>query len=73
MRMEKPVSTTINKVQVAIILINYNGSEDTAKCVENILLKTSKALSYDIIVIDNASKRDDFEALQNHLRGLKDH
>lgn len=70
--MEKPVSTTINKVQVAIILINYNGSDDTAKCVENILLKTSKTLSYEITVIDNASKRDDFEALQNLLRGVND-
>ncbi len=69
--MEKPESTTINKVQVAIILINYNGSEDTVKCVENILSKTSKALAYEIIIIDNASNRDDFDALQNLLMGLK--
>lgn len=42
------------KNKVAIILVNYNGFEDTKECVESLLRINSK-VPYMIIVIDNAS------------------
>lgn len=50
---------------IAIILINYNSSEFTIKCVESVLKKTSTLLSYQIIIVDNASKTGDFETLKS--------
>ncbi len=53
---------------VAIIIINYNSSEFTLDCVDSILSQTSQKLSYQIIIVDNASKPE--EILK--LRELKD-
>lgn len=52
---------------VAIILINYNSSDYTAKCINSIVTNTSNKLTYRIIVIDNASKPDDFQKLKSTI------
>ena len=54
----------------SIILINYNSSSYTIDCINSILEKTSPEISYDIIVIDNASKMEDFSILKNNINGL---
>ena len=52
---------------VAIILINYNSSEYTIKCINSIRSTVSKDLTYSIIVIDNASEAEDFQYLTDNL------
>ncbi|MGI9551174.1 MAG: glycosyltransferase family 2 protein [Aurantibacter sp.] len=52
---------------ISIIIINYNSSRYTRKCVEGVLTKTSDTSSYEIIVVDNASKQEDFDALKSSL------
>lgn len=54
---------------VSIILINYNAGEMTLDCIESIKAQT-KAVSYEIIVIDNASKDGSRERLEA-LEGIK--
>ncbi len=53
--------------QVAVILINYNSSNFTLNAVNSIISTTSKALNYQIIVIDNASQYDDYHHLKQNI------
>ncbi|MBT8304778.1 MAG: glycosyltransferase family 2 protein [Bacteroidia bacterium] len=53
---------------VAAILINYNSSRYTLNCIESILDKTANTIKLQIIVIDNASKFEDLNALKKGLR-----
>lgn len=53
--------------QIAIIIINYNSSEFTTKCIESVLAHTSKKLSYKIIVVDNASELKDYNLLKSAI------
>lgn len=55
---------------IAIILINYNSSEFSAQCIESVLQHTDTSLSYQIIVVDNASEKGDFEALKAAITPL---
>lgn len=48
----------------AIIILNYNGTEDTIACVHSILKTKCPA---DIIVVDNASKEHSFVILKQEL------
>ena len=58
---------SIASPDVSIIIINYNSSEYTLKCVEKVLEKTSADLAYEIIVVDNTSENEDFETLTSSL------
>lgn len=40
-------------------------------CIDSILEKTSGEISYQIIVIDNASEKEDFNALEHYITSLK--
>lgn len=53
--------------EVAIIIINYNTASYTLDCIASIEEHTDTALSYEIIVIDNASAPDDFELLEKNF------
>ena len=57
--------------QVAIIIINYNFEEFTIGLIKSILKYTSKDLSYQIIVVDNASDRECFNKLETFLNQFK--
>jgi GT2 family glycosyltransferase len=52
---------------VAVILINYNSSDYTIKCINSIRSTTTKELTYKIVVVDNASDADDFHKLVDYL------
>ena len=56
----------MNKIDVSFITINYNSSDFTIKLVESIILKTID-LSFEIVVVDNSSKKEDFQNLYNNL------
>ena len=53
--------------KVAIIIINFNSSNFTINCVNSILKHTDERFDYEIIVIDNNSKIDDFNILKPFL------
>ena len=61
---------TVKKFDIAIIIINYNSSEYTKKCISSVLEQTSQELYYQIIVVDNASKSDDFDNLSSYVATL---
>ena len=52
---------------IAVILINYNSSQHTINCVQSILEKTSKSVSYQIIITDNCSEIADYLYLKSYL------
>jgi hypothetical protein len=51
------------KAKVGIIVLHYNGLEDTVECVES-LLQNLKG-EYKIFVVDNCSTNDSYQALQD--------
>jgi len=55
---------------ISVILINYNSSSFTINCVQSILKQTKSSLNYEIIVVDNASKFEDFSFLKTELEKL---
>jgi len=59
------------KLDLAIVIINYNSSEFSQKCIQSVLENTTSTISYEIIIVDNASKNRDYEALRNFISNLK--
>lgn len=55
--------------KVAIIILNYNGFEDTKKCIKSILNTTYK--NFEVFVIDNGSKENEAEQLKKIFAGKK--
>ena len=53
------------KSKFSIIILNYNGTEDTLECVQSIHNSNSK--NYKIIIIDNNSKQEEFEKLEKGI------
>lgn len=53
-------------MDVSIIIINYNSSSYTLKCIETII-KYTKSLTYEIIVVDNNSKTSELQDLKNGI------
>ncbi len=56
----------MSKVDLSIIIVSYNTRDFTIKCIESVV-KSIHKISYEIIVVDNASSDDSVEALE----GLK--
>jgi len=52
----------MNPPKVSIIILNWNGLEDTIECLES--LKKITYSNYEVIVVDNGSKRNDAQVLQ---------
>jgi len=55
-------------LEVSCVIINYNTSSFTLKCVESILNTTSPELNFEIIVVDNGSKQEDYLQLEDGIR-----
>jgi hypothetical protein len=58
------------KYEVAVIIINYNTSSYTQKCIESILDKTASNLNYQVVVIDNSSEKNDYQLLKSFIDNL---
>ena len=54
-------------MDVSIITINYNSSIFTLKLVDSVLERIDPSIQYEIIIIDNASSKDDYERLVSSL------
>jgi GT2 family glycosyltransferase len=52
--------------KVSIIILNWNGLEDTIECLES--LKEVRYPNYEVIVVDNGSKGNDAAVLEQRLR-----
>ncbi len=61
----------INLKNLAIILLNYNGSVDTIECIES-LKNTITNYTYDIYIIDNASREEEVDILKKYISSRKD-
>ena len=61
---------TQKRFDIAITLINYNSSEYTKKCVQSILKHTTTSLSFEVIVIDNASNKSDYDSLVHFYKRI---
>ena len=49
---------------VYIIIVNYNGSQDTIECIKS--LSNIKYKNYKIVVVDNNSQKNDVEKLEKY-------
>ncbi len=52
---------------VAVIIINYNTTDYTLKCIEAVEAKTSRELSYQLIVVDNNSELSEYKKLRDNF------
>ncbi len=59
-------------MDVSVITINYNNSDLTIDFVNSVLATTSNSLAYEIIVVDNCSKPDDYKNLYSELSNTQD-
>ena len=59
----------MDDIKTAIIILNYNGAEDTIECFDSI--EASKSQSFQIIIVDNASTDDSMDQLVVHLEKQK--
>lgn len=55
-----------NTIELSIIVVSYNTRDYTTKCLESVLKNTGE-LSFEIIVIDNASSDDSQQAIHQQL------
>ncbi|GLB53566.1 glycosyl transferase [Neptunitalea chrysea] len=55
---------------VAIIIINHNTASYTLDCVKSIIEKTDTGISYQIILVDNASNTEDYLILKAYIEKL---
>jgi GT2 family glycosyltransferase len=56
---------------ISVILINYNSSKYTIPCVESILKLTDSIINYDVIIVDNNSKIEDYNLVRNFATNYK--
>lgn len=57
----------MNNPQVSIIILNWNGWEDTVECLESLWQINYR--NYDIIVVDNNSTNESLEQIKNYATG----
>lgn len=48
---------------ISIVIINYNTAKYTLECINSVIQFTDKSLSYEIVVVDNNSKPEDYTHL----------
>ena len=53
---------TGRKVPIPVIILNWNGVDDTIECVDALLV--GEGIDYRVVLVDNGSSGDDFERLQ---------
>ena len=57
-------------IDISCILINYNTSQLTVQAVQSII-DTAGNVTYEIVVVDNASTYEDYQQLHEQLTGIK--
>lgn len=57
-------------LDVSVIIINYNSEELTINCIRSFLSNTSKNLSCQYIIVDNASKKNSYITLKKYIDSI---
>jgi len=57
----------VRKTKVAIVILNWNGWEDTIECLESVYQITYP--NYDVIVVDNGSEDESIEKIKDYVEG----
>lgn len=65
--MEEQTKQAVNRPKVAIILLNWNGWQDTIECLESVYQITYP--NYDVIVVDNGSKDESIDKIREFCKG----
>lgn len=52
---------------VAVIIINYNSTDYTLKCIESVVDKTNATTAYQVIVVDNNSELPEYKKLKDNF------
>lgn len=58
-------------VDISVIIINFNSDEYTIECINSIIKETSENLNYEIIVVDNGSKKESYIKVKTYLETTK--
>ncbi|MBT8256201.1 MAG: glycosyltransferase, partial [Bacteroidia bacterium] len=58
---------------VAVIIVNYNTSEYTLKCLEALEQHTTHSLNFQAIVVDNASQNSEYQLLTREFPKKKNY
>ena len=58
-------------IDISIIIVNYNVREYIINCIQSIQYFTTKDLTFEIIIVDNASKDGSTEYFENNLPKIK--
>ncbi len=61
----------MKKATVAVIIINYNSADYTIECIQSIHQQVHASLSYQIVIIDNNSKNNDYEQVKKFIKNLQ--
>jgi GT2 family glycosyltransferase len=59
----------MTNVQLSIVTVNYNGFKDTCELIES-LQKHLLSLTYEVVVVDNASRNNEADALRQRYPGV---
>ncbi len=54
--------------RISLITVNYNGAEQTIRLLTSLKNQNSASLDWQIIVVDNASRNDDYQKLQTFIK-----
>lgn len=57
----------MNNKKVSIIILNWNGWEDTIECLES--LYKNKYDNYNVIIVDNGSENDSIDKIKEYAKG----
>lgn len=58
----------IYKIEISFITINYNSSDFTIKLIESITTQTNSKTCYEIIIVDNASRVEEYNILESYCK-----
>ncbi|MFT7250970.1 MAG: GT2 family glycosyltransferase [Flavobacterium sp.] len=71
MQLQKRIKQKQTKMlDLSIVIINYNTSDYTIKCIESIFEHTSNELTYNIKIVDNHSNNEDVNKLYNYIKKI---
>ncbi len=62
----------LQKADIGVVIINYNNSLLTKESVRSVLAKTSSAITLQIVVVDNASEKEDYVQLVSFISQIND-
>lgn len=57
-------------IDVSCILVNYNTAHYSKACIQSIIDNTSDGLKFEIVIVDNASKNEDYKDLEKFITEL---